>query len=140
MLPHSSHCIGMVKRKAVELDIMEHPDSIRNDVDSNTLSRVVMNNTKNADLTLLMGSIATASKLVSRSIRKAGIAGLFGVAGSSNATGDDQKKLDVSNSASWIFSSIPISFFLHLVFNFLLLFFTLHNITIHSITYIGTIQ
>ena len=113
----------MVKRKAVELDIMEHPDSIRNDVDSNTLSRVVMNNTKNADLTLLMGSIATASKLVSRSIRKAGIAGLFGVAGSSNATGDDQKKLDVSNSTSWIFSSIPISFFLHLVFNFLLLFF-----------------
>ena len=80
---------------AMQSDNNHHPDSIRNDVDSATLSRVIMNRRKDADLTLLLGSIATACKLVSRSIRKAGIAGLFGVAGSSNATGDDQKKLDV---------------------------------------------
>ena len=87
----------MTKRKAEDMTgkSSDHPDSIRNDVDSATLSRVMMNRSKSADLTLLLGSIATACKLVSRSIRKAGIAGLFGVAGSSNATGDDQKKLDV---------------------------------------------
>jgi fructose-1,6-bisphosphatase I len=39
--------------------------------------------------------LQTACKLISRSVRKAGIAGLYGVAGSNNATGDDQKKLDV---------------------------------------------
>jgi fructose-1,6-bisphosphatase I len=37
----------------------------------------------------------TSCKLISRSVRKAGIAGLYGVAGSTNTTGDDQKKLDV---------------------------------------------
>ncbi len=56
----------------------DHPDSIRNDVDSATLARVVMANTRDGDLTLLLGAIATACKLVSRSTRKAGIAGLFG--------------------------------------------------------------
>ncbi len=39
--------------------------------------------------------LQTACKLISRSVRKAGIAGLYGVAGSINTTGDDQKKLDV---------------------------------------------
>ena len=37
----------------------------------------------------------TACKLITRSVRKAGIAGLYGAAGSTNTTGDDQKKLDV---------------------------------------------
>jgi fructose-1,6-bisphosphatase I len=42
-----------------------------------------------------MNAIQTACKLISRSVRKAGIAGLYGHAGTENATGDDQKKLDV---------------------------------------------
>jgi fructose-1,6-bisphosphatase len=33
--------------------------------------------------------------LISRSVRKAGIAGLYGQVGTVNTTGDDQKKLDV---------------------------------------------
>ena len=53
-----------------------HPDSIRNDVDSKTLSRVATLATKDAELVLLLNAISTASKLVSRSVRKAGIAGL----------------------------------------------------------------
>lgn len=72
-----------------------HPDSIRNDVDSKTLSRLVMLRTKNAELVILLNAIQTACKLIARSVRKAGIAGLYGLAGSSNTTGDDQKKLDV---------------------------------------------
>lgn len=53
-----------------------HPDSIRNDTDSKTLARLVMVRTKNMELTILLNAIQTACKLVSRSVRKAGIAGL----------------------------------------------------------------
>ena len=55
---------------------MEHPDSIRNDTNSQTMSRLLMVKTKDSDFVLLMNSIQTACKLVARSVRKAGIAGL----------------------------------------------------------------
>ena len=55
---------------------MEHPDSIRNDTNSLTLSRVVMSEARNTDFVILINALATACKLVSRSVRKAGIAGL----------------------------------------------------------------
>jgi fructose-1,6-bisphosphatase I len=80
----------------------EHPDSIRSDVDSKTLNRIVMMRTKDPEFTILVGAIATASKLVARSVRKAGIAGLYGAAGSENATGDDQKKLDVLSNEMFV--------------------------------------
>jgi hypothetical protein len=54
----------------------EHPDSIQNDTDSQTLSRLVMVRTRNAELTILLNAIQTACKLITRSVRKAGIAGL----------------------------------------------------------------
>jgi hypothetical protein len=53
-----------------------HPDSIRNDTDSKTLSRLSMMRTKDRDLVILLGAIQTACKLIARSVRKAGIAGL----------------------------------------------------------------
>ena len=53
-----------------------HPDSIRNDTDSQTLSRLVMIRTRDSDLVILLNAIQTACKLVARSVRKAGIAGL----------------------------------------------------------------
>jgi fructose-1,6-bisphosphatase I len=81
---------------------MEHPDSIRNDVNSMTLSRVVMAKTRDSDFVLLINAISIACKLVSRSVRKAGIAGLYGVAGSENATGDEQKKLDVLSNEMFV--------------------------------------
>lgn len=80
----------------------EHPDSIRNDVDSKTLTRIVMTETRDADFVLLMSAISTACKLISRSVRKAGIAGLYGVAGTENATGDAQKKIDVLSDEMFI--------------------------------------
>jgi fructose-1,6-bisphosphatase I len=94
---------------------MDHPDSIRNDTDSKTLSRLVMVRTKDPELVILLNAIQTACKLISRSVRKAGIAGLCkfqsfynlftfydlrdfhidGLSGTENTTGDEQKKLDV---------------------------------------------
>eukprot|EP01035_Chromulina_nebulosa_P021702 gene21702-28085_t len=74
---------------------MEHPDSIRNDVDTLTLTRHIMKATRDSDFVILLNAIQTSCKLISRSVRKAGIAGLYGQAGSENATGDSQKKLDV---------------------------------------------
>jgi len=73
----------------------DHRDSIMNDTNSLTLSRQVMIHTRDSDFVVLLNSIQTACKLISRSVRKAGIAGLYGNAGTENATGDDQKKIDV---------------------------------------------
>jgi len=84
----SSHLDVMAAR-------MQHPDSIQNDTDSKTLSRLVMVRTRDAELIILLNAIQTACKLISRSVRKAGIAGLYGLAGAENASGDVQKKLDV---------------------------------------------
>ncbi len=99
----------------------DHPDSIRNDTDSKTLTRLVMVRTRNSDLVILLNSIQTACKLISRSVRKAGIAGLCekcnmqccsllvisdcysdGTAGTENATGDSQKKLDVLSNDMFV--------------------------------------
>ena len=81
----------------------DHPDSIRNDTDSLTLSRIVMRATHDTDFVILLNAVATACKLVSRSVRKAGIAGLYGTAGGQeNSTGDVQKKLDVLSNDMFI--------------------------------------
>lgn len=85
---------------------MDHPDSIRNDTNSMTLSRQVMCHTRDADLVILLSALQTACKLISRSVRKAGIAGLYGVAGTENATGDDQKKLDVLSNEMMVNSLV----------------------------------
>ncbi|PSN58299.1 Fructose-1 [Blattella germanica] len=47
------------------------------------------------DLTQLLNSIQTAVKAVSSAVRKAGIAKLYGIAGSQNIQGEEVKKLDV---------------------------------------------
>eukprot|EP00887_Chlorella_sp_A99_P000073 scaffold16.g73.t1 len=46
-------------------------------------------------LTMLINSIAVGCKFVANSVRKAGLAGMMGMAGSSNVQGEDQKKLDI---------------------------------------------
>jgi len=61
-----------------------------------------MMRTKDRELVILLGAIQTACKLVARSVRKAGIAGLFGVAGDFNSTGDEQKKLDVLSNEMFV--------------------------------------
>ncbi|CAF1196335.1 unnamed protein product [Rotaria sordida] len=47
------------------------------------------------DLTILLNALLTAVKACAAAVQKAGIAKLYGLAGSANTTGDDQKKLDV---------------------------------------------
>lgn len=47
------------------------------------------------ELTQLFTAILTAVKAIQGAVRKAGIAKLYGLAGNTNSTGDDQKKLDV---------------------------------------------
>lgn len=47
------------------------------------------------DLTNLLTSLLTAVKAISSAVRKAGLAQLYGIAGSTNITGDEVKKLDV---------------------------------------------
>lgn len=67
-----------------------------------TLSRFVMANTADQELTILMGAMALACKATARACRKAGIANLFGLAGEQNTSGDDQKKLDVLSNDIFI--------------------------------------
>lgn len=47
------------------------------------------------ELTQLLNAITTAVKAIESAVRKAGIAKLHGLAGDTNVTGDEQKKLDV---------------------------------------------
>jgi fructose-1,6-bisphosphatase I len=77
-----------------------------------------MSKIRDPDFVILMNAISTACKLVSRyvlhsisptvlisfyrSVRKAGIAGLYGAAGTENATGDAQKKLDVLSNEMFV--------------------------------------
>ena len=60
-----------------------------------TLSRFIMEQTKDRDLTILMNALQLSCKYITRAVRKAGIAGLYGMAGEVNSTGDDVKKLDI---------------------------------------------
>ncbi|XP_029776119.1 fructose-1,6-bisphosphatase isozyme 2 isoform X2 [Suricata suricatta] len=73
------------------------------ETDMLTLTRFVMEKGRKAkgtgELTQLLNSMLTAIKAISSAVRKAGLAHLYGIAGSVNVTGDEVKKLDVlSNS------------------------------------------
>ncbi|XP_063746485.1 fructose-1,6-bisphosphatase 1b [Eleginops maclovinus] len=64
-----------------------------------TLTRFVLEEGRKAqgtgELTNLLNSICTAVKAISTAVRKAGIANLYGIAGTTNVTGDQVKKLDI---------------------------------------------
>ncbi|XP_061482518.1 fructose-1,6-bisphosphatase isozyme 2 isoform X2 [Rhineura floridana] len=74
------------------------------ETDMLTLNRYVMEKGRRVkgatgELTQLLNSMLTAIKAISSAVRKAGLAHMFGIAGTMNVTGDEQKKLDVlSNS------------------------------------------
>ncbi|XP_003783055.1 fructose-1,6-bisphosphatase 1 [Otolemur garnettii] len=69
------------------------------DTDVNTLTRFVMEQGRKArgtgEMTQLLNSLCAAVKAISSAVRKAGIAHLYGIAGSTNVTGDQVKKLDI---------------------------------------------
>lgn len=75
--------------------------SDRGSFDTNvvTLTRFVLEEGRKAkgtgELTTLLNSLCTAIKAISTAVRKAGIANLYGIAGSTNVTGDQVKKLDI---------------------------------------------
>ena len=54
-----------------------------------------MQHSGDSELAMMMAAMATACKGITRAVRKAGIAGLNGLAGEINSTGDDVKKLDI---------------------------------------------
>lgn len=64
-----------------------------------TMTRFVMEEGIKAkgtgEMTQLLNSLCTAIKAISSAVRKAGLANLYGIAGSINVTGDQVKKLDV---------------------------------------------
>lgn len=47
------------------------------------------------DLSIILSAIATATKAITSAVRRAGLLSLYGMQGTMNTTGDDQKKLDV---------------------------------------------
>lgn len=47
------------------------------------------------EFTQLLTAMVTGIKAIANAVRRAGIANLYGIAGETNATGDEQKKLDV---------------------------------------------
>lgn len=77
------------------------------DTDCMTLTRFLLAEQRKfpqatGDLTQLMTAVLTACKAISSAVRKAGIARLYGLAGATNVTGDDQKKLDVLSNDLFI--------------------------------------
>uniref|UniRef100_A0A8W8I1R1 fructose-bisphosphatase n=1 Tax=Magallana gigas TaxID=29159 RepID=A0A8W8I1R1_MAGGI len=70
------------------------------DTEPITLTRFILAEQKKhpsatGDFSQLINFIQTAVKAVSSAVRKAGIHKIFGMSGTENVTGDDQKKLDV---------------------------------------------
>lgn len=65
------------------------------DATRDTLSSYIMTTTRDRDLALVMTAMEVACKNIARAVRKAGIAGLFGLAGTRNKSGDVVKKLDL---------------------------------------------
>ncbi|XP_016840418.1 fructose-1,6-bisphosphatase 1 [Nasonia vitripennis] len=77
--------------------------------DSNcmTLTRFVLEEQRKVpsatgDLTQLLNSIQTAVKAVSSAVRKAGIANMYGIAGTTNVQGEEVKKLDILSNELFI--------------------------------------
>jgi len=70
-------------------------EDVETEVDKFTLSAFIMTETKDLEMTILMNAMQLACKLIARAVRKAGVANLYGLHGSANASGDDVKKLDV---------------------------------------------
>ena len=60
-------------------------ENVASESDFNSLTRWLMSNTKDKELTVLMAQLALACKATSRACAKAGIANLFGMAGDQNS-------------------------------------------------------
>ena len=54
------------------------------------------------EFTILLSSLLTSFKSISSAVNRAGIHQIYGLAGDTNITGDDQKKLDVLSNETMI--------------------------------------
>eukprot|EP00172_Hildenbrandia_rubra_P000904 Plantae.Rhodophyta-Hildenbrandia_rubra.ctg15106.p1 GENE.Plantae.Rhodophyta-Hildenbrandia_rubra.ctg15106~~Plantae.Rhodophyta-Hildenbrandia_rubra.ctg15106.p1 ORF type:complete len:370 (-),score=84.38 Plantae.Rhodophyta-Hildenbrandia_rubra.ctg15106:797-1906(-) len=87
------------------MDTLEKTDGLKpptglEGLDSVTLTRFVLHGQRQhpeaqGDLTILLAAVQLACKVTETCVRRAGIAKLYGLAGSGNIQGEDQKKLDV---------------------------------------------
>jgi len=76
------------------------------DTDLITMTRFIVEQGRKVgatgELTNLLNAICTAVKAIASNVRRAGIVNLYGLAGASNSTGDDQKKLDILSNEFFI--------------------------------------
>merc|ERR1711892_1115627 len=83
-----------------DFDCLTDQSGVMNmDTDMITISRFITEKQRESggsgEFTQLTNSIVSAVKAISSAVRVAGLNNLMGLAGSGNASGDDQKKLDV---------------------------------------------
>jgi len=84
-------------------DLKSHLEKATSRVDKMTLTQIIMRDTDgDHEFAILMNALQNACKNVADAIKKAGINGLYGLAGGMNATGDDVKKLDVIANDVWM--------------------------------------
>jgi len=94
---------GQAKQKKPERTPTEFDPYLQNRVNAQTLTQYIIESSKgDKQMAMLMNAIQHACKVVSNSIEKAGPAGLYGLAGNANATGDDVKKLDIIADDIWV--------------------------------------
>ena len=91
----------------VSIEFITNMPAAALDSDCMTVSRFILTEQRKhpgatGDLTKLLNALTTAIKACSNAVRKAGFHMLYGLAGSSNTTGDDQKKLDVLSNEMFI--------------------------------------
>jgi len=76
---------------------------MKNRTESMSMTSFIIESTSgDQELALLMNAIQHASKVTANAIRTAGPAGLYGLAGVENSTGDDVKKLDIIANTVWV--------------------------------------
>jgi len=94
---------GRSKEKKSVRTPTEFDPYLNNRVNSMTLTQYIITSTKgDKELAMLANAIQHACKVVTNAIERAGPAGLYGLAGTENSTGDDVKKLDLIADDIWV--------------------------------------
>jgi len=76
---------------------------MKNRTEAMSMTQYIIESTSgDQEMALLMNAVQHASKVTANAIRTAGPAGLYGLAGVENATGDEVKKLDIIANTVWV--------------------------------------
>lgn len=90
------------ERVPTEFDLYLFPNENKRTSRKTITQHIIEDTQDDQQLAMLMNSLQHACKVVAHSIEIAGPKGLYGLAGSANATGDDVKKLDLIADQIWI--------------------------------------